>query len=250
MARSFDNHYVEDDLDTFMSGWVYLSDMDLYRWTRCLHSGELIGRGALHELFRSHGPSSQSPLGRAVFEGGELTFQFHHGQSDNFEASLYFNPKDQFRVLLLTNNRNSNVGDLTTAIDAILRGEPFEIPMKSIEMTIRTEIWYNGFEKGMRVLESIRKNEREIYDFENEEKELINTGEYFIERGRSRDGIQVLKYTVGRFPKSWRSYHALGKAYLNRGEPGRALPNFRQALRLNPDNDYVREDYKVAMQKK
>lgn len=88
------------------------------------------------------------------------------GLSGSF-ASLYLNPQDSFTVILLTNNRNSSVGDLTAAIDAILRGETFEIPKKSIEMTIRTEIWYNGFEHGMQVLESIRENEPEICDFEN-----------------------------------------------------------------------------------
>ena len=249
VARSFDNHFVEDDFDTYMSGWVYLSDTDLYRWTQCLHSGELIDRAALYELFESYSATSQSPLGRGFFDAGKLTFQYHHGQSDNFEASLYFNPQDQFTILLLTNNRNSNVGDLTTAIDAILRGEPFEIPAKSIEMTLRTEIWYNGFQKGMDVLELIRKNEREIYDFENEESELLNTGEYLLEKGRSREGLKMLDYTVGRFPKSWKAHHALGKAYLNREEPGRALPHLRRALYLNPDNDHIRMDYKLAIRK-
>lgn len=250
LARSFDNHFVEDDLDTSMSGWVYLTIQDLYRWTQCLYSGQLIDEHTLYKLFESHKPSSQSPLGRTVFESDELIFQYHHGQSDNFEASLYVNVKDQFTVLLLTNNRNSNVSDLTVAIDAILMGEPFEVPKKSIEMILRTEIWYNGFEQGMRFLDSIRKNKWDIYDFENEEKELVNTGEYMIERNRFKEGIKVLEFTVVRFPQSWRAYEILANAYLQKNDQKTALRHFKKAHELNPDNHRIEEAYRTLVQMK
>ena len=247
MARSFDNHFRQDDFNNYQSGWVYLTSNDLYRWSQCLHSGRLINRNALLELFESFSPHSQSPLGRGFFENGELKFQYHHGLNDNFEASLYVNLQDGYTVILLTNNRNSNVGDLTTAIDAILRGNPYEIPKKSIEMTIRTEIWYHGFDRGMQVLESIQKNEKDIYDFDNEERELINTAEYLIENDRIDDGLKVLEYTSTRFPESWKSCAALGEAYIQLGDNSRAKIHLKRALELNPE-EFTEETYRELMQ--
>lgn len=247
MARSFDNHFKQDDFDNYQSGWLYLTSNDLYRWSECLYSGRLINRAALLELFESFRPNSQSPLGRGFFEDGELKFQYHHGQNDNFEASLYVNPQDDYTVILLTNNRNSNVSDLTSAIDAILRGNPYEIPKKSIEMTIRTEIWYHGFDRGMQVLESIQKNEKDIYDFDNEERELINTAEYLIEKDRIDDGLKVLEYTSTRFPESWMSCAALGEAYLQLGDRSRARLHLNRALKLNPE-EFTEETYRELMQ--
>lgn len=248
MAHSFDNRFKQDDFNNYQSGWLYLTSNDLYRWSQCLHSGRLINRDALLELFESFSQNSQSPLGRGFFEEGELKFQYHHGQNDNFEASLYVNVQDDYTVILLTNNRNSNVGDLTMAIDAILRGNPFEIPKKSIEMTIRTEIWYHGFDRGMQVLESIQKNKREIYDFEHEERELINTAEYLIEKERIDDGLKVLEYTSTRFPESWKAYAALGEAYLQLGDRSRARLHLNRALKLNPE-EFTEEAYRELMHK-
>lgn len=241
MARSFDNHFVQDDLDTYMSGWVSMTAEDLYKWTKCLHSEKLISKTGLYELFESFKPSSQSPLGHSIYENNELKYQYHHGQSDNFEAAMYYNPQDEFTVILLTNNRNSNVGDLTSAIDAILRGETFEIPKKSIEMMLRTEIFYNGFEKGIQVYKSISKYERSIYDFKHEEHELIETGEYLLEKDRLADGLKMLKFTVAEFPESPKAYAVLGEAYQMQGNLELALQNFEKSLELNPDNQEVRE---------
>jgi CubicO group peptidase (beta-lactamase class C family) len=239
LARAFDNKFVEDTRDVYQSGWVYVTIQDLYQLTKQLHGYKVISKSSLYALFESYKSSKQSPLGVGRFENGNLLLHYHHGQSGNFEASLYYNPVDDFMVILLTNNRNSNVGDLTTNIDAILRGEPFEIPKKSIEMVLRTEIFYHGFEKGMQWYHHIRKNERDIYDFPNEESELLNTGDYLLEKGRGDDGIKVLKFTVMEFPKSSKAWTYLAEAYLRQGNISLALVNYERAFALDTENKHA-----------
>ena len=245
MAFSFDNYFTPDVLNITTTGWVFVTIQDIYRWTQCLHSNQLLSRESLTELFQTHRPNTQSPLGHAMYDDGEFVYQYHHGQNDNFEASVYVNEKEKFTIILLTNNRNSNVGDLTSAIDAILRGEPFEIPKKSIEMSLRTEIFYNGYKKGIELFRQILDSERAIYDFENEEDELLETGEYLVQKERFSDAVGILEFTALRFPNSSDAATELGKAYVRTGQPELALESFQRALSLNQDNEdaesYIRE---------
>ena len=99
-------------------------------------------------------------------------------------------------------------------------------------MTIRTEIFYKGFEKGMKLLDHIRNNEREIYEFENEEKELINTATYLVEQDRIQDGIKMLKYTAARFPESSKVYRHLGEVYELNGNRKLSTRSYEMARRL------------------
>ena len=241
MAFSFDNYFTPDVLDITTTGWVFVTTEDIYRWTQCLHSGELLHSEYLAQLFETHSASTQSPLGRAVYSNEDFIFQYHHGQLDNFEASLYVNRPEEFTILLLTNNRNSNVGDLRTAIDAILRGEPFEIPKKSIEMTLRTEILYNGYEQGLALFREILETERDIFDFDNEENELIETGEYLILKDKIEDAIGLLTFTANRFPQSSAAATKLGNAYLQSGQPDLARQSFELALVHKEDNEEAME---------
>ncbi len=236
MAHSFDNYFVQDSIDVYMSGWVNMTPRDLLKWNQCLHSEKILGEDSVNELFKSFNPSAQSPLGNLIYKDGKPYFQYHQGASDNFEASLYHNFQDGFTVILMTNNRNSNVGDLTNAIDAILRGEAFEIPKKSIEMSLRTEIFYSGFEEGMQWYDSIKKYQRNIFDFEHEEEELTNTAEYLQEKEHSEEALKMFSFITENFPKSAKAWLSLADAYNSEGKTALAKLYYRKALKLDSEN--------------
>lgn len=236
LARAFDNKFVEDEIDTYMSGWPIMTAHDLYKWAKHLHSYQLISKASLYKLFEGYNKSTKSPMGLGIFEDDKLMMHWHAGSSYNYEASLYVNLQDDIAIVLMTNNKNFNVGDLTTNIEAILKGKSFEIPKRSINMALRTEIFYNGYEKGMRLYEQIRKGERHMYDFDDEEKELIKTGVYLIENDKVGDGLQVLMYSVQEFPNSSKALASLAEAYYKQGNAAKALTNFEKAYALDKQN--------------
>ncbi|MDN7128246.1 beta-lactamase family protein [Pseudidiomarina sp. 1APR75-33.1] len=202
-AKAFNNRFIEDDYTPYMSGWVQLTAKDLYRWVEGLHSYQLISKDSLYELFTGYN-GEQTPLGHSLFDGEALVYHYHHGSSYNFESSLYHNPGEQFTVLLLTNNKNFNVGSLTNAIDAILRGNEYSVPLASIYMNLRTRIFYDGYENAMQWYVDISSNEREIYDFSDELRELTKTADYLADeqRGRAAQAIKLYEYIVQQFPAS------------------------------------------------
>ena len=127
IATAFDKNGVEDNYPEYLSGALYMTATDLYKWTQCLHNNKLISQPSL-ELLYINFEGEQGPLGVIVKEDGKIQFHWNSGSSYSYQSSIYVNPADAFTVVLTTNVKNNNVGDLTTAIDAILRGEDFVTP--------------------------------------------------------------------------------------------------------------------------
>lgn len=240
LAKAFDNKFVEDDFPMVMSGWVRLTIHDLFQWAAQLHSYQIIDKSSLYELFDSF-ESKQSSLGHSEFENSELLWHGHQGSSYNFEALLYVNRPKDITVILMTNNKNFNVGSLTMAIEAILSGEPFEIPKKSVYMDLRTEIYYNGFAKGILFYDDIRMNKRNAYDFSKEENDLNKVGAYLVGKDRIDDGMQVFSFIIKEFPESAKAYYNLGEAYFKLGNKNLALQNYEKSFELDDRNKHAKE---------
>ncbi|SDL70256.1 CubicO group peptidase, beta-lactamase class C family [Salinimicrobium catena] len=240
-TRSFDEAFVQDDLDTYMSGWIATTTEDLFKWVKCLNSGKLISSESLAELSESLNPSVQSPLGHSVYDKGNLQIRYHHGQSDNFEALMAWIPDPGYTIILLTNNRCNELGDHINAIDAILRGNEFQIPKRSIELSLRAKIFHEGYDSGIDFLKEIRKNQSDIFNFEQEEEELLETGEWLLQMDRQEEGMKIFEYTAARFPNSVRAYLELAKAHEDAGHDQMALKNYRKVQELEPENELAAE---------
>lgn len=235
-TRSFDESYIEDDLDFYMKGVIATTTTDMYKWLQCLKSGSVISNESLQQLAESFSSSSQSPLGLSAYKEEKLLFRYHHGQQDNFEAGVVWIPDSEFTIILLTNNRCNELGDHINAIDAILRGNEFDIPKRSIELSLRSKIFHGNLEEGLIFLDYIRENEADIYNFSQEEKELVNTSAWLLEKNRIEDGIKFLEIISVQFPRSVGPLLVLGAGYEKAGEIRKARDNYREVLELEPDN--------------
>lgn len=232
LVKAFDNKYIEDDFPKFMSGSIYMTALDLYRWTHHLHDYNIINKASLLTLFENY-KQKGSTLGTGLIKNDELVMHWNSGSSYNFESSHYINLLDDFTVILMTNNKNFNVGDLTNAIDAILRNEPFTIPRKSLYMALRTETFYNGFESGIKLLTHIRRTKKNQYD-ENVKKAMQNTSNYLLLAEKVGDAIRLLEYATTEFPESPNLFRLLGDAYLKQGDKEQARINYEKANNLDP----------------
>ena len=235
LVKAFDTEFVEDDYPEYMSGWTALNIQDMYKWIKSLHSGKIVNQNSLDKLSTNF-KNKQACLGHLDFKEGNLHYQHHHGQSGHFETSIYYNALDKFTVIFLTNQRGNNLGDLTVATDAILRGEEFQIPKKSIELSLRAKIYHYGYEKGIKFYDSIQKYARDIYDFKNEQKELLETAEFLVKYKKQKEALKILEITCQKFPKSDRAFFELAKFHSEKGNSKLARENYEKAYKLNPEN--------------
>lgn len=239
VPAAFDDAGTVDDGVIPFADVPYVTARDLYRWSECLRGDALVSPASLLHLTKAH-KGGKAALGQSGVEDGAIMWHGHIGSSYNFEAGYYANRADDLTVVILTNNKNFQIGSLAVAVEAMLKGDPYEVPKKSLYLALRTKIEREGYEAGAAFFREIRANARDVYDFSDEEDALNDTGYYLLRKERIEDAIRVFELNVTLFPESANVYDSLGEAYLAAGDERRAAANYRRALELDPANDHAR----------
>ncbi len=71
-----------------------------------------------------------------------------------------------------------------------------------------------------------------------DENELNGVGYLLLQQEKLEEAITIFKINVRAFPDSWNTYDSLGEAYLTAGDKSMAIKNYRESVRLNPENKY------------
>ncbi|WP_089069605.1 serine hydrolase domain-containing protein [Flavobacterium frigidimaris] len=134
IAKGFNNNLVPDKNDLPITGGTYLTTIDLLKWANCLHNNKVITKKSLYKLGQQFDlPDTQSALGQAKYKNGKLIEHLHDGRAGNYEAILVSDIEEKFTIILLDNNYNGKVFEISDAIIAILKDQNFNLPKKIIE---------------------------------------------------------------------------------------------------------------------
>lgn len=131
IAKGFNNNLVPDKTDLPITGGTYLTTTDLLKWENCLCSKKVINKNSLYEIGQQFNlPETQSALGQAKFKNKNLIAHLHDGRAGNYEAILVSDIDEKFTIILLDNNYNGKVFEISDAIIAILKNEKYNFPNK------------------------------------------------------------------------------------------------------------------------
>lgn len=124
IAKGFNNNLVQDKTDLPITGGTYLTTIDLLKWANCLHSKKIINKKSLYEIGQQFASQeTQSALGQAKYKNNNLIEHLHDGRSGNYEAILVSDIDEKFTIILLDNNYNGKVFEISDAIIAILKDQ-------------------------------------------------------------------------------------------------------------------------------
>lgn len=131
IAKGFNNNLVPDKTDLPITGGTYLTTIDLLKWANCLHNDKVINKKSLYEIGQQFNlPETQSALGQAKFKNENLIEHLHDGRAGNYEAILVSDIDEKFTIILLDNNYNGKVFEISDAIIAILKNQKYNLPNK------------------------------------------------------------------------------------------------------------------------
>lgn len=269
-VRAFNTEGVNDKkLELKMSGWVCPSIDDLAIWSKTLVSNNLISKESLYELFESYSKESQSALGNGTFNDKRLTSYIHHGSSLNYESIVYYDLQENTMIILMTNNKSLKIEEIANAIKNIIEGKDYEIPQKSVYLTIR-EKTYDNVDEGISYYKILKKTDFDTYNFSNQ-WELARLSYKLFEKNQNKNAIKILKLLVSELPikseeaieylggrilsenqidksisvyqlmveefPSGKSYSGLGNAYYQDKQFKKALHSFKKSLEIEPENE-------------
>jgi len=124
IAKGFNNDSVADKADLPLTGGTYLTTLDLLKWSSCLHSNKVINADSLFELGQQFNlPETQSSLGQAKFKNRKLIEHVHDGRYGNYEALFVSDPNKKLTIILLGNNHNGKLFEISDAITGILKNK-------------------------------------------------------------------------------------------------------------------------------
>jgi CubicO group peptidase (beta-lactamase class C family) len=117
IAKGFNNNLIPDKTDLPITGGTYLTTIDLLKWVNCLHSEKIVNKKSLFEIGQQFNlEETQSALGLAKYKNGNLIEHLHDGRVGNYEAILVSNITKKFTIILLDNNYNGKVFEISDAI--------------------------------------------------------------------------------------------------------------------------------------
>jgi CubicO group peptidase (beta-lactamase class C family) len=118
-AKSFNNWGKEDQIKYNISGWTALNLEDFYKWSKAINTFKLIDLSSTVDFSNAFCTDCQTGLGQVKIENGKIISHIHDGAAFNYQALLISNP--DFTIILMTNNKQNNLGEISTTIESILK---------------------------------------------------------------------------------------------------------------------------------
>jgi CubicO group peptidase (beta-lactamase class C family) len=151
-------------------------------------------------------------------------------------SAVFVYPNDNLSIIVLTNLLGSSP---ETFIDEIAgfyiadmkEGNGFGVS-PGIKL-IKTELEKSGYKNAVEVVKRLKKADT---NFEILEQEVNSWGYKLLNQERISDALEVFKLNVFLYPMSANAFDSLGEAYATQGDSKRAIMNYEQSLKLNPQN--------------
>ena len=124
MAISYNNSFVRSPMVYPFTGWTAVTLDDFYKWEKGLENFKLISPASTQQILTPFEPQKQCGLGGGTMDNGILVTHQHDGTAMNYQALLTTDVPKGRTVILMTNNKQNNLYDINSAIEAIMDNKP------------------------------------------------------------------------------------------------------------------------------
>jgi CubicO group peptidase (beta-lactamase class C family) len=241
-------HYVNANfLDMsvpYAAGSMYSTVEDLYLWNQALYADQLLRQENKDLLFTKHIPAGgnsyygygwgigEIPLGNTAERVATIG---HGGGIDGFNTQITRIPSDKSFIVLLNNTGGAPLNEMTNAIAAILYDKTYNLPKRSVAYSLAERTEKQGMRAGLQYFDRIKDSTGYYLD----ENEMNRAGYEFLQSGKVKEATAVFKLNTKAFPKSSNVYDSYGEALMVSGDKTAAIENYKQAVKLNPGNEYA-----------
>lgn len=233
VANSYNDQKKQDNLTYEIAGWPALTPMDFLKWSEVLNSFRLISPASTKELCIPFSGDNQTGLGHGTMEGNKLVMHSHDGTAKNYQALLTSETVKGITVILMTNNKQNNLGALNRSVFSILAGRPFANLKRSFINDFQSKLDMLDGDQAIALYEQTKHDFPDKYGYA-EEGTLNEIGYYYLNKKKVGDAIAVFTLNTRLFPNSGNMHDSLGEAYYVQGNKVKALEHYTLALKLDP----------------
>jgi len=201
LVRSFNNDLENDPFIVIpIDGWVFGTARDMLQWMNALYAHKIISAESIAILAKSRSPRELGAIMLGRVEDDKLVYHKHHGSSLAFEAIIAYDAAHDLRLVILTNNKNRKLFEISSQIEAINKGEPYEIPKIPLYSQLES-ICLKDVPACLSLYDNLKQKNSDLYDFENQ-RNLNNLGYRVLRQENTKGAISIFSKFVSEFPKS------------------------------------------------
>ncbi len=216
----------------YSAGSLYSTVEDLYKWDQALYTDRLLSDEMKEKMYTPFKNNYAYGWGIGKTVGDRKTIS-HGGGINGFNTLITRVPEDRHLVVALNSMPRANLGEMTNSILAIIYGEEYSFPKRSLPDLIYNEIIKNSIYAAISKVRSLKEKNSDDYDFSL--NEFVRSAHLLSSKNRHRDAVMVMDYCIELYPDSYYTYFALGDVYKNSGEKNKAIKNYSKALEKNPN---------------
>jgi serine beta-lactamase-like protein LACTB, mitochondrial len=242
--RELENAPLADLSIKYAGGGLISTAEDLLKFADGLITGKLITPAFLDTMLTptklSNGKIIFYGLGfsSGITEYGDQFFS-HAGNGTGFSSSFIVFPRSGIAVTCLQNIKDRNPEDPALQLALLAMGKKYQKPKFSLadsllHLTLRTNI-----DSAIDYCRSL-KNE-EVNFFTLNKDELFLFGSDLLKINKSSEAVIFLKFITPKYPNDSQALTALANAYYEGGNKGLALKNYRDVLKIDPENNFAKK---------
>jgi len=237
MAASRINAPFVDMSNPYAAGALYSTVEDLYIWDRALYSDTLLSEPN-RKVYFTPGLSNYAfgwVVGKERIGNStdSVLMTYHTGRIYGFGVMIARMTDRQDLIVLLNNTGSNPLFGCAQTIEAILNDKPYDIPRKSVALTLGEMISSGPIEK---IRPEFLRLKGLTKEYELDDGEMYMLGRRLISADNFPAAIEVCILSAESFPGSWRVYDSLGEAYVKNGQKDLAIRTYEKSIELNPDN--------------
>ncbi|MCD0470312.1 serine hydrolase [Flavobacterium sp. JAS] len=226
----------------YAAGSLYSTVEDLYLWDQALYTNKLLSSASMALMFKPYiAAGGDDFYGYGWFTNEEtigksttkIRIVEHGGGINGFNTVISRIPADKNLVVLLNNTGGTVLGEMNSAIRAILYDQAYDQPKKSLAFELLDVYTQKGAAIGTDTYKKLKNDPT----YGIKENDINQVGYQLLQSGKKKEAIEVFKINVETFPKSGNTYDSLGEAYLADGDKTLAITNYKKSVELDPTNE-------------
>jgi CubicO group peptidase (beta-lactamase class C family) len=226
------------------NGGILSTTEDMYKWHVALLSEKVLSKEAKRKYYHPQLRPGEKDnpyyaYGWDVLKTPRNTIVTrHNGTNRVFYADMHRYIDEGAAIILLSNKAHQDFTGTARAISRIMFDPAYkpEIPFADNEANraFTDEIVSIAIEKGADAATASHKKRRKGLDLL--ERRINTKGYDLLGDGKKKEAIEVFRIAAIAFPRSSNAFDSLGEAYMEAGNKGLAIENYKKSLELDPEN--------------
>ncbi len=220
------------------AGMLYATPTGLHRWTRVLHTGQVLPDSLYDAMTTAHSDNGYGyglVMRSDTISGTPVSVTGHGGGINGFASSLNYTTPGDYTVVALDNTMSKHTGRLAGGIRQLLFGGSPPPPQPSVARALWDVLQDQSVAVATARYQTLKQEQPEGYEYGS--TELVRLGDALRQKNRPEPAVGIYEFALSLDSTLADAYAGLGLVQKTLGNRDAAVNHLKAALDRNPGHD-------------